>query len=362
MDRVTLPRALAVLRVAALLVAILVPVLVAANLVDRPAPLAISVDGHRRLVERGSTLGDAIRVLDLRPDPGRLLDVEGDILNRRADPGQILLDGSTAPESTPLADGDIVRVVDGLDRTERTRVVRRRLPGRQPGDPMFSLATGRVIESVTAGRISGKVVSITYRSAGGSTSPPQVALTFDDGPWPRTTRAVLAVLRRMHVRATFFMVGYLAARYPGIVRDVIHAGMTIGDHSWSHPTPFADLAPHRMQTEIGRPAHLLRTRFAVRPTLFRAPGGSFDGKVVKLARDDGMRMVQWDVDPRDYLSSATPKRIARTVLREVEPGSIVLLHDGGGDQSATVRALRTIIHGIRKRGLKLVPIEATAPS
>jgi peptidoglycan/xylan/chitin deacetylase (PgdA/CDA1 family) len=136
--------------------------------------------------------------------------------------------------------------------------------------------------------------------------------------------------------------------------------MTIGDHSWSHPyrTPFTDLTPHRIQTEVARPAALLRDRFGVDVRLFRAPGGSYNANVIRTARTEGMHMVQWSIDPHDYLDSATPAKIAATVLSQVRPGSIILMHDGGGDSSATVRALPRIIRGIRRMGLELVAIPA----
>jgi peptidoglycan-N-acetylglucosamine deacetylase len=156
------------------------------------------------------------------------------------------------------------------------------------------------------------------------------------------------------------MVGYLIERYPQLVRRVERAGMTIGTHSWVHPyrTPFIDLTPHRIQTEIERPADLLRQRFDIVPTLFRTPGGSYDASVIRMAREAGMRLVQWSVDPGDYRDGMGPGRLASAVLSSVQPGSIVVLHDGGGDQSATVRALPRIIRGIRHMGLELVAIEA----
>jgi peptidoglycan/xylan/chitin deacetylase (PgdA/CDA1 family) len=187
--------------------------------------------------------------------------------------------------------------------------------------------------------------------------PGEVALTFDDGPWPVQTRQVLKILHRYHAKATFFMVGNLVERYPGILRDVQHAGMPIGDHSWSHPIepPFNELPPHRLATEIADTADLLR-RKGVTPYLFRPPGGSYDDDVLRQAKQDGMRTVTWDVDPSDYLASKTKKELATYILHRVRPGSIVLMHDGGGDQHATIAALPLIIKGIRKMGLELTTI------
>jgi peptidoglycan/xylan/chitin deacetylase (PgdA/CDA1 family) len=232
------------------------------------------------------------------------------------------------------------------------------LEGTQPGNPQRTLGTSRVLRITIEGRISGKIASLQYRPIGRVSEPPEVALTFDDGPWPGSTRKVLDVLERMHVKATFFMIGNLVERYPAMVRAVLGAGMTVGDHSWDHPsTPFKELQPHRMRTEIARPAQLVQEDFGYQVGLFRPPGGSWDGSVVRTADELGMRVVLWSVDPHDYAAGSTVQGITRSVLRAVEPGSIILLHDGGGDRSATIRALPRIIRGIRKMGLEPAPIQ-----
>jgi peptidoglycan/xylan/chitin deacetylase (PgdA/CDA1 family)/sulfur carrier protein ThiS len=347
------------LRAALTGVVLLAPLLVSAELSDGPPPIHITVNDRPVALDSNTTFGGAVRELELRAAPGKLVAVDGAILDPRADPGHLLLNGSQAARPTPLADGDSIRVENGTDRVEGTKTSRELIPGRRTSNPMFTLDTTKTVKITTVGRVSGTVASVRYRPIGPVHRPPQVALTFDDGPWPNSTRRFLSVLQRMKVKATFFMVGYLVERYPDIVRSVIRAGMTIGDHSWSHPyrTPFKDLKPHRIQTEVARPAALLRHRFGVDVRLFRAPGGSYDGKVIRTARAAGMHLVQWSIDPRDYLESAKPAKIAATVLSQVEPGSIVLMHDGGGDQSATLRALPRIIRGIRRMGLELVAID-----
>lgn len=353
-----LPRRPAV-RAAIFALVLPITLLVAAELEDRPPPIVVSVDGREVVTAARTTFGEAIRANGLDARNGHLLDVEGEVLQRRVDPGVILLNGDDAPRSSRLAEGDAIVVVDGEDRTEGTRRVVERIPGRQLQNPMYTLATSRMQQITTVGRLSGKLVDIEYRSIGGTQRPAAVALTFDDGPWPTGTTRVLDVLERMRVEATFFMVGYLMERYPELVERVDRAGMTIGTHSWAHPyqKAFVDLTPHRIQTEIARPAEFLRRRFGVEPALFRAPGGSYDPYVVRTAREAGMRVVQWSVDPHDYQDGATPAAIAAAVLRSVRPGSIVLLHDGGGDPTATIKALPRIIRGIRAMGLDLVAMD-----
>ncbi|HEU4355231.1 MAG TPA: polysaccharide deacetylase family protein [Actinomycetota bacterium] len=336
------------------------PLLVAAELEDRPPPIAISVGGVEVLADPHATFGDVVHERSLRAPDGRLLDVEGGVIDPHADPGGIWLNGTAAARSTPLTDGDAIVVVPGTDRVEGTRRVVQPLPGQQLQNPMRTLATSRMQRVTTEGRVSGIVVDVRYRPIGRSNEPPSVALTFDDGPWPHGTVRVLGILQRMRVQATFFMVGYLMERYPQVVERVRDAGMAIGTHSWAHPyvTPFVDLSPHRQETEVARPADLLRTRFGVAPTLFRPPGGSVDPSVVRAADRNGMRVALWDVDPHDYRASARPRAIAKTVLHSIRPGSIVLLHDGGGDQTATIRALPRIIRGIRHMGLEPVAIRS----
>ena len=323
----------------------------------RPLPIAVAVDGVTHRVPSGTSLGELIGHLGLHAQPGRLLSVSGRVLDPHRDRGDILLNGLHGVRSTTLRSGDIVTVADAVDVTEGTARVVSDLAGLHPMVPQRTLATYPMQQVDVVGRISRELVSTDLRRTGTGTVPGAVALTFDDGPWPGQTREVLRVLHRYRARATFFMVGDLVARYPGIVRDVVRAGMSIGDHSWSHPSApaFADLEVHRLATEVIETADELR-RHGAEPYLFRPPGGSYDDDVLQQARQAGMRTVLWDVDPSDYLESRTKRDLAAFVLRRVRPGSIVLLHDGGGDQHATIGALPAIIKGIRKMGLRLTAI------
>ena len=347
------------LRVAACALAALVMVgcTDAVSAPTRPLPISITVDDVVQRVAPGTSLGQLIHDLDLRAEPGRLLSVGGRVLDPRQAPGDILLNGLHGIRSTNLFPGDGVVVVDGIDETEGTKRVTNDLPGLHPTAPQRTLTTYPMKQVDVVGRVSGEIVSTEFRPTGKGHTPGQVALTFDDGPWPVQTRQVLKVLHRYHAPATFFMVGNLVERYPGIVRDVQQAGMTIGDHSWSHPIdpPFAKLPPHRLTTEVVDTAVELR-RKGVEPFLFRPPGGSYDDDVLREARQIGMRTVIWDVDPADFLSGRTKKDLTTYILRHVRPGSIVLMHDGGGPRQQTVEALPHVIDKLRSRGFRLVTV------
>jgi peptidoglycan-N-acetylglucosamine deacetylase len=345
-----------VARLAFIVCVALVPLVVATGLGDPTPPILLTVNGRPALVGAGSHLGDLLRTFDLRATNGRLLDVNGHVLVHDADPGRILVNGRRAPRRLVLRAGDVVTVIDGTDRTETTKRVVTSLRGLRPGDPQYSLSRARIDRIETIGRVSGIVVSTVYRPVGRIHTPRAVALTFDDGPWPGTTRAVLHVLKKMHVKATFFVIGYLAKRYPGIIRDEIRAGMTIGNHSWDHPEPFDTVPPHRMRTEMAEVNVFMKRRFHLRVDLFRPPGGSSATRVVTTASGLGLRVVDWNVDPRDWVDGTTPRRITHAVLSQVKRGSIIDLHDGGGDQRATVKALPGIIRGLRRRGFNLVAL------
>jgi len=321
-----------------------------------PPPIQVLVDHVPLQVPAGTTFGALIETEGLKAVTGRLLSVSGSVLDPAADPGRIALDGGSAKPTTVLATGDQIHVVDGVDDMEPTRRTVTNA-GRRVGDPERTLDTYPSRRIVVRGAVSHEVASVSIRSIGEGHAPNEVALSFDDGPWPRATERILRILRRYHVHATFFMVGTQAAQYPRLVRKVRAAGHEIGNHSWDHPETLEALDGPARATELSKTSGLLG-RGPSTPALFRPPGGWYDDEVVQEARAQGMRVVTWSVDPGDWHAGMTPKQVAHSVLSDVQRGSIVLLHDGGGDAGHTIAALPRIIEGIRARGLRLVTIPA----
>jgi len=331
----------------------------ASGVADQPPPLELRVDGVTRQAVAGSTLADAIRDLVLRPRPGDLVDVAGVTIAAGRYPGHVLVSGVQVAGGQPLRSGDRLRVVPGPDRTEPVTTRRVPVPGGEPADPEYTLGRVPGDEVTVTGKISGKVASSAFRPTGPPHVPQAVALTFDDGPWPGQTMQILAILRRFHARATFFAVGNLAEHFPGIIKaEASGHGVFVEDHSWSHPlTPsFGEQRPGVVRAQIGKARTTLISE-GVTPTLFRPPGGGWSDRVVAIASSLGCRVVLWSVDPRDWAPGRTAKGIVRSVLSHVEAGSIVILHDGGGNRTATIRALPRIIRGVRRKGLRLVTVE-----
>ena len=229
------------------------------------------------------------------------------------------------------------------------------LAANRPGNPMRSLPTGPARAVLDRGQHSGRLMPVAFHPAAGNQAALPVALTFDDGPWPTSTAQILAILVQRQAPATFFVVGRQVERYPELVRQELAAGMAVGSHSWSHPQPFDRLPAARVRDELTRGRRTL-TPLGIHPVGFRPPGGAASATVLATAQRLGDRTVLWSVDPADWQPGVSADQLVWRVLAAARPGAIVLLHDGGGDRSATVAALPAIIDGLRRLGLTLTVV------
>jgi peptidoglycan/xylan/chitin deacetylase (PgdA/CDA1 family) len=335
----------------ALPLGIVLALLPAASVERVPPPIEVRVGESIRLLPPGFSMGQTRRMLNIRPRHGDLLDVEGVVLERNRFRGYILVSGEPADRDRILRDGDVMKVVDERDHFEPVTIDTQSVPVGQVLNPQTQLGTTPGKQIITSGSISGKLVSTAFQATGPSATPPAVALTFDDGPSATYTPRILKILKRFKATATFFTVGYLAERYPDLIRRLLDAGMAVASHSMTHPNspPFADLPPNRLRQELmGGTQALQKLGGTVKS--FRPPGGSWDEVVKSEAQALDQRVVLWSVDTQDWLRPK-PKVIAKRVLDNVRPGSIILMHDGGGDRSNTVKALPRILRGLKKMGL-----------
>jgi peptidoglycan-N-acetylglucosamine deacetylase len=174
-----------------------------------------------------------------------------------------------------------------------------------------------------------------------------VSLTFDDGPSAYTNR-VLRTLRRFGATSTFFEVGRVVPGYETVMRRIVRSGSEIGSHSFSHDADpdYRDLAAANA---------MIHRASGFEPCLFRPPYGVIDRRLVRRARHLGMQSVRWNVDPDDWERPGRNK-VYKRVVTHIHPGSIVMLHDGGGDRSETVAALPRILSNLHRRGYRSVTV------
>jgi peptidoglycan/xylan/chitin deacetylase (PgdA/CDA1 family) len=218
------------------------------------------------------------------------------------------------------------------------------------------------------GAISIALVAIGYWSYADAvisvpTDQKWVALTYDDGPNPPDTQALLKVLDKHQVKATFFMKGRNVEAFPEAVRAVAAAGHEIGNHSYEHK-PMLSFAKTGYRDEILKTNRALKRILNYSPTLFRPPYGA-QGVGLKLALQElQMKSIIMGAAGSDW-EETDPRVIADTVLADVHPGTIILLHDGHGDvqdpdtqnsRSASVTATELIIEALHARGYQITTV------
>lgn len=181
-----------------------------------------------------------------------------------------------------------------------------------------------------------------------------IALTVDDGPWPETTEQMLDIFKQNDVKATFFWIGKSIENSPEIARRVVAEGHAIGNHTWHHLYDSMDAA--MVANEIDRTAKLIYETTGVKTTYFRPPGGVLNNGLAKYAKEQNYSVVMWSVTSADTDPRAQPQAFVENVLKGAKPGAIVLMHDGGGDRSRTVKALPEMIAGLKKQGYRFVTI------
>jgi peptidoglycan/xylan/chitin deacetylase (PgdA/CDA1 family) len=191
-----------------------------------------------------------------------------------------------------------------------------------------------------------------------------VALTFDDGPNPRNTPALLKILERKSVVATFFLLGIRARQFPDIAQATAAAGHCIGSHSDRHlPLPF--LPMRLIRREITQATDSIVAATEVRPAFCRPPYGWYSRRVLRAIREAGQTPVIGNVYPRDSKRPGA-EEIERRVLRRIVPGSIVILHDGGWhgriDRTQTLEAVDRITDSLGELGYEFLSLPALESS
>ncbi|MEV4176358.1 polysaccharide deacetylase family protein [Nonomuraea sp. NPDC049709] len=259
-------------------------------------------------------------------------------------------DGDVAPPRRAFGSPDPV-VLAGLGRTRRSRLT------RIASDSGTLTGLDQRIEDDldSAALVEAEQVASGRCLLHGRRAHPRVALTFDDGPDPDHTPRLLDLLHHYRVPATFFCLGLHAAAHPRLVARIAGEGHSVGNHTWSHPY-LPDLTKHEVLAQVDRTAEVLAGITGEVPTLFRPPFGGRNADVLRWLAEHGQTTVLWDVEAADWALPGAPA-IAHQVIGDTDFGSVILLHDGGGDRSQTIEALPLILETLMVSGCRFVPVE-----
>lgn len=184
------------------------------------------------------------------------------------------------------------------------------------------------------------------------------ALTFDDGPHPQGTPAVLEILARANVQATFFLVGEQVRRDPSLVAEIVAAGHEVGLHCDRHRN-LLRLAPAQVREDIARAQAAIEDASARSVRVYRPPYGVLNACALRLARRRGWRTLLWSDWGRDWEATATPASIAARLTAGAEEGAVLLLHDAdhysaAGSWRRTAAALPEVLETLARCGLQPV--------
>lgn len=182
----------------------------------------------------------------------------------------------------------------------------------------------------------------------------QVALTFDDGPHPRYTQAILEILKEYHITATFFVIGVNATLYPEALLAISEAGCEIGNHTFTHEN-LRNASCENISAEISKCESAICDRVNNPSRLFRPPQGACSKMLEDTVSSKGYDIILWSIDTEDWAHTPAEK-IASNVLSSLNDGDIILMHDYISGKNTTCEALKILIPEILKRGYEFVTV------
>ncbi len=346
----------------------------------------VNVNGTDHLVTMGTTIQKVIDEGFASPTAGNLLSVDGEVYTEGGgDAFEATINGTetTADASYVIPRGATVQIENGNDVTEDYDVTTETVAHGTSSTDSSSLSSyynGAIHiyskgqdgeQEVRTGKVSGKTVTTVtkqpvdegYSSFSVDTNGDKViALTFDDGPWGDTTTQILDILKEYDAKATFFEIGNQCAEYSDVVKRIASEGHQIATHSYDHASGSGQGVSLSIMSASEQVEEVTKGFQAIEDVLgtsvsrvLRAPGGNYYGDIITNLADYVDVEVGWDVDTEDW-SKPGAQSIADAIL-SAQPGNVVLMHDGGGDRSQTVEALKIALPQLAEQGYKFVTID-----
>lgn len=350
-----------------------------AFLIVQSLPASISLNGASVDVGGDKTIGDALHASGIKPKPGDLVAVDGTVLEEGAgEPFHAVVNGeATTDIHAKLASGDAVELGDGKSIEEPSETAEVAIPfahveeGRGPihiiegegSDGMKRTKTGSM-SGITIEEVTQEPVNVVRRNVSPDVGGDKViALTFDDGPWPESTAAVLDVLAEHGAKATFFTVGNrIDGEGVDLVKRAAAEGHQICTHSFDHAAGDGQsvnlgyMKPEDQVAEVQKGYEAIEAATGAEASrVFRAPGGNYDEGVMRNVGPLVSAEIGWNIDSQDWRKPGAGAIADQ--IKNAWPGAIVLMHDGGGDRSQTVEALKDALPYLASQGYRFVTMD-----
>lgn len=345
----------------------------------------VTINGIQRFVKSGMTIQQAIGQGYAAPVAGDLLAIDGTVWTAGAGEAfSATVNGETTTDPNYVLTRDAeVQISDGADitedYTETTETVAHGTSGTSinsfnqywagsihvysEGEDGEALVKTGNQSGVTITEITKQPKDSGYSVYTVDTGDDKViALTFDDGPWEKTTEEILDVLAENGAKATFFQIGNQCASYPTIEKRIISEGHQIATHTYDHAAgsgggvDLTQMSSSEQISEVTKGFSAIESATGTTVSrIMRAPGGNYYGSIITTLKDYIDAEIGWDVDTEDWRKPGA-EAIAERIL-SAKSGDVVLMHDGGGDRTQTVEALKTALPQLKEQGYKFVTID-----
>ena len=338
-------------------------------------PVEVFVNGSRRTYNAGTTLEQIRQKEGVETRAGNLVSVSGEVLQKgKGNAWSVEVNGEklsfSEAGSHAIGGGEKIVFGDGEDvceeyTTKTVEVQPRLVFDGAAGSVTYVSQWGKVgKKEVRTGQVSGEVVDgktitkvqdcvLTIKNPTPAGGKKLVALTFDDGPSEYTER-YLKILKEHGAKATFFNLGQCADEYPALEKKIVEAGHQLCSHTYSHDQLTAD-SDKRIASEITSAFDSIEKNSGQKTTVIRPPYGAIDSKVWLATKGTVSTSVLWNMDSRDWALPGVDA-IVQNCVSGIQPGYVILMHDGGGNRDQDLEALPKIIDQLHEQGYEFVTI------
>ena len=346
------------------------------------APVPVVVNGVEMSVARTDTYDQVVQKSGIQVTPGRLLAVDGSVIDDAGGaPYALAVNGQNVDANARITPNDVISVSDGGDTTEDYTESTQTVAAEwvddgskgavhqvvsQPADGVVATRTGSIsgitVEGVTVQEVQNAVLSRYSINTGGEKV---IALTFDDGPWDEWTSEILDILDANDAKATFFIVGERigeASNGRDLIMREYDSGHQLCTHTFDHAkgsgkgVNISYMSAEEQIAEIEKGRQAISDVTGVEASrVVRCPGGNYTLESAQILNEYVTYDIGWNIDTRDWSKPGAPA--IEDAILSADSGNIILMHDGGGDRSQTVEALRSALPKLKQQGYRFVTID-----